>query len=219
VTTALNATRSRRSFLQASAILVTGFPGLALLPTASSAEEQGINVLGPKAGYTPQVGTMVSMLKWMRTQVLRSVKGFSQKDLDYLLDAKANSIGALLLHLAATETYYQMNTLEGKAWGSWPDSVKQKWDPAAGLGDAGRKTIKGNGLDYYLTILEETREKTLAEFRKRNDNWLMTIDEGWPWGPTNNFCKWFHVCEHESNHNGQIKLLAKRLPGAKPDNE
>ena len=59
----------------------------------------------------------------------------------------------------------------------------------------------------------------LAEFRKRNDNWLMTIDEAWPWGPTNNFCKWFHVCEHESNHNGQIKLLAKRLPGAKPDNE
>jgi hypothetical protein len=44
------------------------------------------------------------MMTWMRASVLRSVRGLSQKDLDYLLDAKANSIGALLLHLAATET-------------------------------------------------------------------------------------------------------------------
>lgn len=38
-------------------------------------------------------------------------------------------------------------------------------------------------------------------------------------GPTNNYCKWFHVCEHESNHNGQIKFLKSRLPGAKPASE
>ena len=62
-------------------------------------------------------------------------------------------------------------------------------------------------------------EKALGEFRKRDDSWLMSVDKDWPWGPTNNYCKWFHVCEHESNHNGQIKLLAKRLPGAKPDSE
>jgi len=74
-------------------------------------------------------------------------------------------------------------------------------------------------LDYYLNILNETREQTLAEFRKRDDNWLMTVDKDWGWGPTNNYCKWFHVCEHESNHNGQIKFLKSRLPGAKPASE
>ena len=47
----------------------------------------------------------------------------------------------------------------------------------------------------------------------------MTVDKEWGWGPTNNYCKWFHVCEHESNHNGQIKFLKKRIPGAKPDSE
>jgi hypothetical protein len=213
------APHSRRKFLQASAALTTGLPGLALLPRMAWSEEQGINIIGPKPGYSPQIGTLVSMMTWMRAAVLRSVKGLSQKDLDYLLDSRANTIGALLLHLAATETYYQMNTLEGKAWGSWPDSVKQKWDAAMGLGDPGRKTIKGNGLDYYLGILQETREKSLSEFRKRDDGWLMSVDKDWPWGPTNNYCKWFHVCEHESNHNGQIKLLSKRLPGAKPDSE
>jgi hypothetical protein len=31
----------------------------------------------------------------------------------------------------------------------------------------------------------------------------------------NNYAKWFHVAEHESNHDGQIKLLKSRVPGAK----
>jgi hypothetical protein len=149
--------------------------------------------------------------------VTQPVKGITQANLDVLFDANANSIGALLLHLAATETYYQMNTFDDMKWGSWPDAVKQKWDPAMNLGDAGRKAIKGHDLDFYLDILKETREKSLAEFKKREDAWLMAVDEKWGWGPTNNYCKWFHVCEHESHHAGQIDMLLKRLPGAKPN--
>jgi len=85
---------------------------------------------------------MVSMLTWMQDAVVRPVAGMTKQDLDYLFDANANSIGALLLHLAATETYYQMNTFQGMKWDSWPNAVKQKWDPAMNLGDAGRKLSK-----------------------------------------------------------------------------
>ena len=84
------------------------------------------------------------------------------------------------------------------------------------LGDPARQAIKGHNLEHYLSLLQEGREKTLAEFRKRDDQWPMTIDKDFPWGPTNNHCKWFHVTERESNHNGQIKLIQGRLPGAKP---
>ncbi|HXO75327.1 MAG TPA: hypothetical protein VN824_08840, partial [Puia sp.] len=69
--------------------------------------------------------------------------------------------------------------------------------------------------DFYLDLLNETRESTLAEFKKRDDAWLMSVDTKWSWGPTNNYCKWFHVCEHESHHLGQIAFLKSRLPGAK----
>jgi hypothetical protein len=210
---------SRRNFIAATAAL--GVTGLSLLSATawSTDSEADINIVGPKPGYSPQIGTLVSMLTWMRTTVLRSVKGMSQKDLDYLFDPNANTMGAMLQHLAATETYYQMNTLDGKAWDSWSDEVKKKWDIPMELGEPARKAIKGNNLDYYVNILGETREHSLAEFRKRDDAWLMMVDQKWPWGPTNNYCKWFHVCEHESNHNGQIKFLAKRLPGAKPSSE
>jgi len=151
--------------------------------------------------------------------VIRVTKDLTTADLDDLIDPNANTIGALMLHLAATETYYQLNTFEGKKWDTWPDSVKQQWDAAMNLGDAGRKTIKGHHRDYYLNILQETRTKTLAEFSKRDDSWFMAVDRDWPWGRTNNYCKWFHVCEHEAHHTGQIAFLRKRLPGAKPDRD
>ncbi len=212
---------NRRRFLQGSAALTTGLSALVgalSLPKTLEASDSNLNVFGPRTGYTPQLGTFVSILTWLRefNGVITATEKLTTADLDHLIDSNANTIGALMLHLAATETYYQLNTFDGKKWDTWPDSVKKQWDAAMNLGDAGRKTIKGHDRDYYLNILQETRAKTLAEFAKRDDTWLMAIDKDWPWGPTNNYCKWFHVCEHEAHHTGQIAFLRKRLPGAKP---
>ena len=216
----MNQFSNRRNFLSGTAATLTaGVCGSLFLSQAAQADSPELNILGPRPGYSPQVGTFVSTLTWMRDAngVLAATKGLTQADLDVLFDKNANTIGALMLHLAATETYYQMNTFDGKKWDTWPDAVKQKWDPAMNLGDEGRKTIKGHDRDYYVNILHEVRERTLAEFRKKDDTWFLAADKGWPWGPTNNLCKWFHVCEHEAHHTGQVALLRKRLPGAKPD--
>jgi hypothetical protein len=212
----------RRNFIKTATALTTGLTGIAVFPQTGWAmdklPEDGIHIIGPKEGFSPQIGTLVSMMNWMRMTVLRSVYNMTKEELDYLHDPKANSIGAMLLHLAATEAFYKANTFEGR--GEYNDAEKAKWQPAMGLGDLGRKTIKGNDLAYYLDILKETRESTLAEFKKRDDKWLMTVDpEFFGNQPTNNYCKWFHVCEHESNHNGQIKWIKSRLPGAKGGND
>jgi len=215
----------RRSFLKGSAALTAGFStllgGAIFLPEIAQASDSNLNIIGPKSGYGPQMGSFVSMLTWMREAngIINATKNLTAADLDYLIDRNANTIGSFMHDTAATETYYQLNTFEGKKWNTWPDSVKQQWDPAMNLGDAGRKTIKGHDRDYYLNILQETRAKSLAEFRKRDDAWLLAVDKDWFWGPTNNYCKWFHVCEHEAHHVGQIAFLRKRLPGAKPDDE
>jgi len=205
--------QSRRYFFQtaaASALIAT---------TPAQAADTDPNVLGPMPGYSPQIGTLVSEMTWMREQVQRSVRGLTQEQLDFLLDGKANRIGALLLHLAATEKLYQLNTLDQMAIADVEKSpVFKEWAVPMNLGEPARQAIKGHSLDYYLNILHEVREKSLAEFRKRDDQWLLTVDKTWPWGPTNNLCKLFHVCEHESHHAGQIALLKSRAPGAKPDN-
>ena len=218
--TRLNPTASRRRFLGGFAAAVTLGASTELLQAqAASPAPTEPNVLGPQPGYSPQIGSFVSLLTWMREAngILSATKDLKPADLDYLFDANANTIGALMLHLAATETYYQMNTFDGMKWGTWSDEAKKKWDAAMELGDAGRKTIKGHDRDYYVGTLHEVREKTLAEFRKRDDAWLLAVDKTWPWGPTNNLCKWFHVCEHEAHHTGQVALLRKRLPGAKTE--
>jgi hypothetical protein len=207
---------TRRSFLRRSAALGAG---AALFAESAAPADTGLGIVGPKQGYTPEIGTLVSEMAFMRDQVLRSTKGLSQKDLDFLLDEKANTIGALLLHLAAVEAFFQGNTFAGASGDQMPESFKAKWGVPMELGEPARKTIKGNGLDYYLDVLGKTRESTLAEFKKRDDEWLRKVDQTWGWGPTNNYCKWFHVTEHEANHNGQIKFLKSRLPGAKPANE
>jgi len=212
---------NRRNFLKKSALSTTS---LLSIPLVSSAMNLGstepsdvsqINIVGPKKGYTPHIGTMVSMLNWMRETMLRPVQGMSIKDLDYLHDDNSNTIGAMLWHLAATERFYQLNTFDFVRWGDWPEEDDELFSVAMGLGNAARKQIKGNPLEFYTDLLSETREYTLEEFSVRDDEWLMYVDEDWGWGPTNNYCKWFHVCEHESNHNGQFKYLKKRLHSRK----
>jgi Protein of unknown function (DUF664) len=215
---------TRRNFLRSSAALAgvaTCCAGFSPPLAPAEASQSNLLILGPRPGYTPQIGSFVSEFTWMRefNGVISATKNLTTADLDYLVDPKANTIGALMLHLAAAETYYQLNTFDGKKWGTWPDSVKQRWGAAMNLGDEGRKTIKGHDRDYYLNILGETRAKTLAEFSKRDDAWFLAVDKEWPWGPTNNYCKWFHVCEHEAQHTGQIAFLRKRLPGAQPDSD
>ena len=207
---------TRRSFLKTGAAFMTGLSGFALTPEPATAQRRDSLIVGPQPGFTPEIGTLTSMLAFTRRQVEHNVEGMSQPDLDFLLDAKANTIGALLFHLAATETYYGLNTFGGMKWGSWPDAIKQKWDIPMNLNEPARKAIKGNSLDYYLNILHESREKNLLEFRKRDDKWLMEVD---PEMGMNNYAKWFHVAEHESNHDGQVKFLKSRLPGAKSAGE
>lgn len=171
----------------------------------------GLSVFGSREGYSPQMSILVSQLDWMRRVVLTRLQDLTREDLDWLSSPDGNTIGALLLHLAATETYYQFHTFDGLPWPTTSPETKKRFGPAMKLGDLGRRLVKGHELPFYLDTLTEVREHTLSEFRKRDDTWLMAIDESWAWGPTNNLCKWFHVCEHESHHLGQIDLHLKSL--------
>jgi len=203
----------RRSFLRLGTFMSTGLA----VPTLEAhhvpfVEEDSTFMVGPVKGYTPYIGILVSMLNYNRASVVKMVKDFSVEQLDYLLDKNSNSIGALLLHLAATDKFYQLNTFEGRDFNAEENKF---WGVALELGDKGRAAIKGNNVKYYLDILTEVRSKTLEEFKKKNDEWMLAVDPKWskPNQPLNTFWKWFHVCEHESNHRGQIAYQKTRLPG------
>ena len=158
-----------------------------------------------EAGYTPQMGVLVSMLDAMKERVEGSVRNHSVYELDYLMDEKANSIGSLIMHLAAAEKLYQVMTFEGRYFNKEEEKI---WGPALNLGDDGRESLKGHDVDYYLNLYDEVRAKTKEELAKRDDKWL---EEEIPGAGMTNFYGWFHVMEHQSSHLGQILLLQKRI--------
>jgi uncharacterized damage-inducible protein DinB len=211
----------RRNFLIKTVLTAGSFGSLPLLVHSNtlSTPPDELMMIGPKEGYSPQVGTLVSMLNYNRSTIIGITKGLTIEQLDYLHDSKANTIGALIMHLGATEVFYQANTFEGRQ--DFNDTEKKLWDDAMNLGDAGRKNIKGHELKYYIDQITEVREKTLRELKNKDDKWLMEIDKKWSneKRSINTYWKWFHVCEHESNHRGQIAWLKSRLPGAKASSE
>lgn len=180
--------------------------GNSLCIVAEDIKVDQTDIIGEREGYTPQIGTLISMLNNLSSRVERIVKNLDQRELDHLHDEKANSIGALIMHLAAAEKIYQLYTFENRGFN---EEEEKFWGPALHLDDAGRETYKGHDVEYYLNIYKEVRAKTLEEFKKLDDSWLAKIRPGYT---ENNHYYWFHVMEHQSSHLGQILFLKKRIP-------
>ena len=99
----------RRTFFRKSGVLMAGLAASPLVSLATPDPIQtpdGLYMIGPQEGYTPRVGTLLSTMTMMRTWIVYGVKDLTMAELDFQIDDKSNSIGAMLLHLAATERYY-----------------------------------------------------------------------------------------------------------------
>ncbi len=165
----------------------------------------GQYTIEPAEGYTPQIGIMVDMLEDLKDRITEQVKDLDQEQTDFLFDEDANSIGALVMHLVANESYYMVETLEERSWN--PEEV-EFWSAAGGLGPDAREKHKGKPIKYYLDLWDAIRSKTLAGLKTKDDAWFASeVDEG-----VNNHWVWFHVMEHSANHMGQIALVKNRLP-------
>jgi uncharacterized damage-inducible protein DinB len=175
--------------------------------------QNNLYLIGDLPGFSPQIGRLVSMLNYTRSTTLQAVAGLAVTELDYLHDPDSNSIGTLLLHIAAAEIGYQAATFDSRELNS---EEKQVWGAALDLGDRARHEIRGRELDHYLAALEQVRAKTLAELGRRDDRWLEEETSFGSGQRVNNYFKWFHVMGHEINHRGQIRWLrsraAKRAP-------
>ena len=166
-------------------------------------------VIIPAAGYAPQIGILVSTLENCRDTTIRWVSDLTMYQLDYLYDDRANTIGALLLHMAAIEAAYQEYTFTGRNILDNPERI-EKWRLPMQLGKKAREEIREKPISYYLNELEQMRRLTLTELKKREDDWLWQES---PWNDqvANNYWMWYHVYEDEINHRGEISWLKSRI--------
>src|SRR5215813_3776080 len=168
--------------------------------------EGDLFLIGDVPGFTPQISRLVSMMNYVRHTTLSAVAGLEVDELDYLHDPQSNSIGALLSHIAAAEVGYQAATFYARDLNG---EERHEWGAALDLGERARHEIRGHGLDYYLSRLEQVRIKTLAELGRREDQWLEEQTSFGSGQSVNNYFKWFHVFGHEINHRGQIRWLQR----------
>ena len=147
------------------------------------------------------------MLTYARSTTLAAVNGLDMAQLDHLHDQASNSIGALLAHIAAVESSYQILTFEERLLSPEENA---RWAAALKLGSEGQRTFRGFPLDHYVTELAEVRQRTLESLASRDDAWLDGAVRVAP--RINAHWAWFHVAEDEINHRGQIRWLRARAP-------
>ncbi|TXR99210.1 hypothetical protein DN390_15750 [Bacillus sp. SH7-1] len=159
------------------------------------------------AGYTKNIGELVSMLEHTRAVTLLEIKDLSVEQLDLIIPSRGNSIGALLKHIAAIEKAHQLISFQER------DFTKEEleiWEDALYLGEVG-KTIRGHEIKYYVQLLKSVREESLKYLSEQDDEWLMS-ERKWPNGVAyNQHYLWFHVLEDEINHRGQIRMMKNKL--------
>jgi uncharacterized damage-inducible protein DinB len=150
--------------------------------------ENNLYLISDTPGFTPQIGRLVSMMNHVRHTTLSAVAGLEMDELDYIHDPQSNSIGALLLHIAAAEVGYQSHTFYSC---DLSKEERDEWGAA-------------------LDLCEQVRAKTLSELSRCDDHWLEEETSFGSGQMVNNYFKWFHVFGHEINHRGQIRWLRSR---------
>ncbi|PEE43720.1 DinB family protein [Bacillus pseudomycoides] len=157
-------------------------------------------------GLNTEFSKLVSVTNYARYTTMQAVQDLTIEELDYLYDAKANSIGMLLYHMTAVEYYYQIHIFEDR---EPTEEELERWLPGIELGELGRQHIKNHPIDYYINTLQEVRAKIITTFQSLPDEWLYKTTPFWYDKPANNYFKWFHVFEDELSHRGQIRLIKK----------
>src|SRR5258706_8558249 len=103
------ASAERRKFLKSGALLAITATTTGLLGISQPAfahpliEDKELFMIGPREGYSPYMGSLVSMMNYNRSTIIELTKGMTMEQLDHLQDPQSNTIGALLMHLAAVD--------------------------------------------------------------------------------------------------------------------
>ena len=160
----------------------------------------------PPKGYSQDIGNMVAMLDDIKGRIHRLTMSMNQEQVDFLLDDQANRIGAMIMHLAATEKFYQVYTFENREFN---EAEEKEWMTGLMLGDNARETFQGKPISYYFEIWDQVRADTKELLKEKDDKWFTSKIKD---SKANNHWAWFHVMEHQSNHMGQIALIRSRLP-------
>jgi len=167
-----------------------------------SEESKNLITLDRRGDLSPRVALLFSMMVRTRGRLLRVVEDLTDSEIDYSPDMKKiETIGTLLLHIAAVEWSWIFEDIDGE------EMDYEKWKHAFALREEIPQLTK-QGLQFYIDRLIEVRSDVFARLRNLDDSKLHKLVDV---GSAEVSIEWilFHLLEHEALHIGQISLLSR----------
>ncbi len=158
------------------------------------------------SNLTPKVAYWYSQMFEVRNRLINILKSINDTSvLDFSPNEhKIETIGTLLLHIAAVEWSWIFEDIDGLKMDY------EQWKYAFALKPSVKiPQLTGKNLNYYLDRLTDVRKQVHKRLLEFTDEDLNTVVSEPPYTYT---VEWifFHLVEHEAMHIGQINVL-KRL--------
>jgi len=175
--------------------------------------ESRLITIEPVEGFAPAIGRSLALLEDVRLRLKLYINGLTTDQLSWHPQPNVESIGTLLLHLAAIEHSYIQEDILRKPMG-------EEWKIAFPI-RFGIPQVSGEPLAFYEHKLDEVRAATRAVLADLTDRDLQRVveplDPGDPDAdPVEYSIEWilYHLAEHEAHHKGQIAVMKRLLPVA-----
>ncbi len=153
---------------------------------------------------SPRVALWYSVMHETRERLFRVLRDLTQEELDYTPnERKFETIGTLLLHIAAVEWSWIFEDIGGK------EMDYEEFKHAFALRpEVNIPQLKDQSIQFYIDKLKEIREdvyQRLANFEDDDLDKIIGSDSD------KHSIEWilFHIVEHEAMHIGQIQLLRR----------
>ncbi|MCP4632178.1 MAG: DinB family protein [candidate division Zixibacteria bacterium] len=166
-----------------------------------------INLIKFPEGYPPAIGKYLYMMEDVRERTLNYIQGLTVEQLSWHPNPRVESIGTLLLHIAAIEfSYIQEDIMQREMGEEWKIAFPIRFNIPQ---------ISGKELDYFVDKLNEVRNETKAILKTLTDEDLnreITLHDSGD-SPTKFSIEWilYHLVEHEAHHKGQIAVMKRLL--------
>ncbi|MEW5702270.1 MAG: DinB family protein [Candidatus Zixiibacteriota bacterium] len=171
----------------------------------------GAFTIDPIAGFPPRIGSYLAQMEDVRRRTLKYVEGLTPEQLSWYPQPNVESIGTLLLHIAAVECSWIGEDIMRRTMGD-------EWKIALPI-RLGIPQVTGQPLAFFLNTLRAVREQTKADLASLTDDDLgrlvAPLDPGPSSSPDHRFTiEWilYHIIEHEAHHKGQIAVMKRLLP-------
>ncbi len=167
-------------------------------------------ILKPSPEFTPQIGLFVAQMEELRRETKRYVQDLSAEQLSWHPTPKVESMGTLLLHIAAVElSWIQEDILRQPMDEEWRIAFPIRY---------GTPQLTGESLAFYVEKLDAVRSQVRPMLQTLQDNDLertiTPLDAAGDANRTEYSIRWilFHLIDHEAHHKGQIAQLKRLLP-------